>query len=353
MIEGKPDRVYFDSLQGLRALAAILVMIGHIRHEITVTAAKLGESVPGWIMLKLPYNGGVDMFFVLSGFLMIYTAQNLYQKPGGWRVFLKKRFIRIVPLYWFYTSLMIAVMLVLPHAFDTAEVDLWHFIQSYLFIPHERPAGGIKPVLSLGWTLHYEMYFYLIFAALLFCARERLIALIAILFSGLSILNLFLPDDAVLAQFLTRPIIMEFVAGMILAHIYIRGGRLNRIWLPVGFAVAAAIFCLMPTVINIGNYDIHRMPQMIIAILLVTLLTLCKGMDSLIMPRPLKALGDSSYTLYLAHPFGIGAVALLTLQFHLPMAVQFFLSLMVCIIGAYIAYRLIEKPMTDGLKRWT
>lgn len=343
-------KIYFEPLQGLRAFAAMLVVIGHIKHEMLMVSAKLGQDAPLWTSLKLPYNAGVDIFFVLSGFLMVYTSQNLYKKKGGWFMFLKKRFQRIVPLYWFYTTLMISVMLILPHAFDTAKASVDHFIQSYLFIPHERPAGGLKPVLSLGWTLNYEMFFYVVFASLLFLSRHSLIAIMSILFAGFAFIHYFLPETMSVPYFWTRPIILEFIMGMIIANIYLSDVRLPR-WgvFPVVMIVIGSFF-IIPYSVSIMDLDIYRLPNMTMAVLLVGGLTLCKGMDQLKIPKWLKALGDSSYTLYLAHPFGIGIVALFVVQFNLGQGTHFVFSFATCILGSYIAYLMIEKNIVGYFK---
>jgi exopolysaccharide production protein ExoZ len=342
---------YFESLQVLRAFAALIVVIGHIKHEVLMVSAKMAEVAPIWTSWKLPYNAGVDIFFVLSGFLMVYTSQKLYQQPKAWRTFLVKRFQRIVPLYWFYTSAMIAVILMMPAAFDTAQASVGHFIQSYLFIPHERPAGGIKPLLSLGWTLNYEMFFYVIFAGLLFLSRRKLSAIIAILFIWLAVSHYFIPETASMAFFWSRPIIIEFIMGMIIANIYMVGFRLPKFVVFVAIAGACMAFFMMPYQVDIFGLTIYRLPNMTMAVGLVGALTLCHGMDNLRMPKTLKALGDSSYTLYLAHPFAIGAVALMVVKFDMSQTLHFWISLGVCVVGSYVAYLIIEKPMIKFFRK--
>lgn len=186
---------YFESLQFLRALAATLVCIEHILYEIFVSFRNNPDAMPSWVTPGLPFVSGVDIFFVLSGFLMVYTTQTMVggSKKSSWAVFLKKRIIRIVPLYWFYTSLMIAVLLIAPQLFGKAQADFWHFVQSYLFIPHERPAGGIRPVLSLGWTLNYEMFFYMVFAAFMFLSQKWMLRAMSFIFITLAALHFSVP----------------------------------------------------------------------------------------------------------------------------------------------------------------
>jgi len=340
-------RDYFENLQVLRAVSAILVMLTHILHEISMTATKMGKDAPTWAADHFPYGVGVDIFFILSGFLMVYTSQNIFGQKGAWKAFLKKRFIRIVPLYWFYTSVMVIALFLFPRVFDTAIFDWKHITQSYLFIPHERPSGGIRPVLSLGWTLNLEMFFYGMFAMFLFLSRRHLTLLIAILFLGLSCANIlgFINSNNAVLFFWSNPIIMEFAFGMIIAHLYIQGYRLPFIAAPIGILVCAMIFFFVPTLPLLNSLADNFIPKFLIAVIAVCVLTLSKNARQMRMPKLLKELGNSSYTLYLAHPFFIGAVALIVIFMDLSVWMHLFLSVFVCIMGSYLAYMFIEKPM--------
>src|SRR5512146_2076335 len=97
------------SIQILRALAACLVVIGHCLHETAEIAARNGR-LPLRIDL-IDWGIGVDIFFVISGFIMIYTTADLFGQPGAMRTFLTRRIIRIVPLYWLMTAGLILTFL--------------------------------------------------------------------------------------------------------------------------------------------------------------------------------------------------------------------------------------------------
>jgi exopolysaccharide production protein ExoZ len=342
-----PTKPYFESLQILRGIAALSVVILHVLHEVNVTALKMTVTVPSWVETQFPFWVGVHIFFVLSGFLMVYTSQKLFETPGGWRIFLKKRFQRIVPLYWFYTTAMVAVILILPSALDTAVLDIRHVIQSYLFIPHDRPSGGVKPILALGWTLNYEMFFYVIFASFLFLSRAKLSILISCLFVGLAAPYIYIPSDWIMMKFWSNPIILEFIAGMIIANLYINKFRLPSWALPIGLILCLSIFLCMPFEIM----GVPYVPSFLIAIISVAVLVLRKKEDAIKIPRYAKMLGDSSYTLYLSHPFFIGAVALIAIQLDLSPLMHIALSLSACVVGGYIAHIVIEKPMIRYFKR--
>lgn len=344
-------RSYFESLQVMRAFAALMVVFGHALYEVYISTLKMGMDVPAWVKTDLPYSVGVDIFFVLSGFLMVYTSQKLFQTKGGWKVFLKKRFVRIVPLYWFYTTLIIITIAIMPSAFGTASADVWHYIQSYLFIPHERPIGGVKPVLSLGWTLNYEMFFYAVFACFIVLSRQKLMRWVGVLFLILASAGLFIPQDWTILHFISNPIILEFLIGMMIADLFIRGVRLPNIYILIAVIVSVISFIYVPFRFSIDGFEVSRLPGTIMATLLIGVCALCPALLSMRLPKWIKLLGDSSYTLYLAHPFAIGVVSIVAIKISLTSHWHILLSLVACIVGSIIAYYIIEKPLVRLFKK--
>src|SRR5690606_35041003 len=103
------------------------------------------------------------------GFEMVYVTLGATGSAADAWSFMRKRIIRVVPLYWIMTTVMILVVVVLPNRVYTASSD-WHvWLASYFFVPYARESDGlVRPVLGLGWTLQYEAYFYLLFAIGLF-----------------------------------------------------------------------------------------------------------------------------------------------------------------------------------------
>lgn len=122
---------------------------------------------------KIPTFGplGVDLFFGISGFIMLVTT---WDKPIGPAEFMAHRIKRIVPLYWLATLSMVGLAVVAPALFKTLKWDAATLTESLLFIPHYSLSfpGDIKPLLVPGWSLHYEMFFYVLFAGALLCKRE-------------------------------------------------------------------------------------------------------------------------------------------------------------------------------------
>ena len=120
-----------------------------------------------------PWLAGVDIFFVISGFIMVYASSRWFGSAQSPRVFLAHRIARIVPLYWATTMLYLAVVLFAPALLNSEYLAPGFVISSFLFIPAARPDGLVQPLYSLGWTLNYEMFFYALFAIAIAFPRRR------------------------------------------------------------------------------------------------------------------------------------------------------------------------------------
>lgn len=267
------------NLQYLRALAAGLVVLLHSAIE-----AGLDFSVGAM---------GVDIFFVLSGFLM-WTITGGNTRPIA---FLRDRCQRIMPSYWIVTlavSLAIAAGL---YRTTTASFD--QVVMSLLFVPHFSPDGLIYPVVKPGWTLNYEMFFYALFAVALLLPRKHRAWTLTTALGGLVGLGLlFRPTDA-LGIFYTDPIMLEFAMGMGLGLLWERGyGR-------VGFAAVAAfsVAGFAASAVVDERLFFFGMPA-----LLIVAATLAFEKIGKVPHWPIaKLLGDASYSIYLWHSIAISA----------------------------------------------
>jgi len=173
-----PDRDVI-SVQMLRAIAATMVVFVHMDLQLQrLHYPTLGTN---WMA------SGVDIFFVISGFIMWTSVERRPEMTAS--SFFRNRLIRIVPLYWFATTLVLMVALIAPQVLNTTVLRPWHAIASYLFIPARHPTTGLFwPLLIPGWSLNYEMLFYAIFAiaiALSGHPRARRFLLIAAMLGGL------------------------------------------------------------------------------------------------------------------------------------------------------------------------
>ena len=192
-------------MQCLRALAALLVVLEH------ATLPTQGFSTTAHFEAGA---AGVDIFFVLSGYI-IYLTQ---ARVRGVALFIYRRFVRIIPLYWAVTAVFIFLHLVFGEE-PGARLPIGHVVESFLLIPHRTPGlpTEIYPVLVPGWTLCYEMFFYGLFAVGLLVAPGRLALFLSVVICSLAALGRLLnPQQAILATY-TSSLSLEFVAGVMIA----------------------------------------------------------------------------------------------------------------------------------------
>jgi peptidoglycan/LPS O-acetylase OafA/YrhL len=343
----KPLRL--ESVQMMRAVAALMVCVWHL-------ALHTGRLYPTHFMQwmqHLPLYAGVDLFFVISGFIMMYTTRGQFGLPGSARRFAVKRLVRIVPPYWFFTSVMVFMTLAVPSLLHTARFSPSHALLSYLFIPHLAPgrAASIEPIFVLGWTLNYEMFFYAIFSlAVLYKARTGL-TLILTTFGLVFLTARFGLWDRALNMFFGDTILFEFLLGI---AAYYLCTRYQPSIIVRGLLLAAAIAWL--AVLSRVDVD-ARLLRGGIPAFLVFLALFGLQMRGLV-ERALVTLGDASYALYLSHSFVsvacVGVTARWGPKSVSPEIASVFLfgtSLLACIAASVIFYRYCERPVTDWLSR--
>ena len=185
------------SLQVLRAAAALLVLIHHAGYDADMIAERTARTAFA-LDRFFDWGFGIHLFFVVSGFIMVRTARGFGSVRGS-LVFLVRRLIRVVPLYWLMTSLVLVGALLAPELLNMPIGGLDVAVGSYLFVPVLRAGGALRPVLGQGWTLDYEMFFYVLFAmSMLLPRRSGLTGLAAALIGLVLIGSLARPAAAAL-----------------------------------------------------------------------------------------------------------------------------------------------------------
>lgn len=148
-----------ESIQIVRGIAVIAVVFFHCQQFSVDLAQALSLRAPIlWVYSKQEAIGsfGVDIFFVISGFVMSYITYKNHNKNYFW-TFIKKRFIRVAPLYWLFTLIMILLLITFPNNYYS-KVDLKSIVYSFLFIPFIPTNFQSSPILPVGWTLNYEIF---------------------------------------------------------------------------------------------------------------------------------------------------------------------------------------------------
>jgi len=329
-----------QSVQYLRAIAALMVAYLHLCEQIEAYSPLL--TGPSWIGVPR-FDVGVDIFFVISGFIMVATSQRLGPKAFLWR-----RLIRIIPLYWIATLTLVAAALVMPSLFKETRPNLLDTAKSLLFIAFHNTAqhGQIFPLLVPGWTLNLEMCFYAIFTVtLLAWIRPYQIWLTGILFSIVLVVGLNLSDHNSLLAFYSQPRIFEFWIGMVIARVFVT----TTTSMPAAMAYALIALGLVLRLPPLPNSLVNTTTYILGPALCVIGAIYAERRGAMPNLPFLELLGDASYSIYLTHIFTEGVAR--TIWHRLPVGtgaaagIAFAVFSLASVIGiALLSYRYIEKP---------
>jgi len=342
-----------DTIQALRALAAIMVTVAHAVEE-----AKYFFDFQPWFETS-PFGKGVDLFFVISGFIIYYASRKLFAASGGIQQFAYNRISRVVPLYFLFTTLMVLVVVFLPGGVKEARFDIEQIWTSYAFIPYERYDGRIAPILSLGWTLNYEMFFYALFALVMWLPARKAAAAAIVLLTVLATIGAFLPPEAPAPlRAWTNNIILEFAFGVMIAVAYDAWGKrfARHTWLAVGLMVIGFFgiyFLSHPQApINLPRFLAAGVPA---ALMMVAATLLLPASAELRLPRFMVALGDSSYSLYLSHRFVQRPIQIIVTRLDLGNSMAGVLyvwfAVILAVVAGHVVYLILERPLLRRLKR--
>lgn len=295
---------------------------------------------------------GIDLFFVLSGLVMFFTSQ----KPGTTGTgFFVKRVMRIIPAYWFYTTVFLVWIAIFPEVFAYTDYNFTTLIASYLLIPSQNPSGiGLLPVLTPGWTLIYEFTFYTTLAICIFATKKYAVQLC---FALIFLAPLFFPDGYTFSPILGSWTIWQFLAGFVIGW-YVRSSLYSRInaAVPVWLQCAALFIgaLLLLSVMSNGLVQRTAAAAMIVqASVLIDLKAAYKSALAKFMIR----LGDYSYSTYLCHVLVIGAYLHFTGSgWGQPWYWHAAVILSICVSVHFVAkasYRFVEQGSgTNAVKRF-
>lgn len=316
------------SIQYLRGLAAFGVLIFHAAER---AGGHFGVGA-----------AGVDVFFVISGFIMWVVTCRKTPSPGD---FLVRRVQRIVPLYWAVTLLAAGVALAIPAAFPNMQVTLDALLKSLFFVPYRDPNGLIAPLIVPGWTLNYEMFFYLLFAmGLLAPARLRAWLVTAALVALVAVRPLLDGDNPLVATY-TDPILLEFGAGVWLGKLWserrLPSARTGWVMAAAGLAGFVAV-ALAGVDVSTARVLWWGVP----ALLMVAGAVSIERHGTVPDLWPLRVIGDASYSLYLVHGLAISAAIRILAAVGLTApALVFAASIVAGVVAGLVTYHLAERPM--------
>ncbi|MEO6153782.1 MAG: acyltransferase, partial [Croceibacterium sp.] len=294
-----------------------------------------------------------DLFFVISGLVMVHTTSDRPVRPGE---FIVNRLIRIVPLYWAATLAIYAIALIAPTFVKATGTAVDELVKSLLFIPFRKSNGLIQPVLFPGWTLNYEMFFYVLFAAGLAMRSVvlRVTLVCSVLAAFVAVGAVFTPAGAI-GQFYASPLVLEFGYGMTIGLIVPRLRPHPVAGVLAGMAIAAGIgwIVLYPQVVPVVPLRVVSIGLPAAAVVLGAIQLERQGY---VWQHPgMLLLGAASYALYLTHPFVLTALekTAVSLGFtHGMLLAGVMIVSMALAIGVAVAINLVfERPVDRYLRR--
>jgi peptidoglycan/LPS O-acetylase OafA/YrhL len=336
-------------VQLLRGLAAVMVVVFHAGLMVRDRIPEIGER-----LVAMAGAAGVDLFFPISGFVMLISARRLAARRDGWRVFAERRLIRIVPLYWLATTAKIALVLAVPAAARHTDLSWWHSAASYLFVFARNGHGLLEPVIPVGWTLNYEMFFYAVFAAVLFCRRPLVPTLSAVM--PVAVLAGALGLRRIEPLAVLHPIVLEFVAGMWIAALTQAGFRARPL---AAVALALAALAALAATSALPPAEIERARLLLWGLPGAALLFAAVSLEPAIARlrwRLGRLAGDASYSIYLSHGFVLAFCGVATAKAGLhgapAAAAVFAVSIAASVAVGICVYAWVERPIIELLLRW-
>jgi exopolysaccharide production protein ExoZ len=326
-------------IQMLRGIAASMVVFVHL--DVQLKRLGYGTLDAAWL------SSGVDIFFVISGFIMWVSVARRPATSAG--EFMRNRLIRLVTIYWLVSAGVLAMTIVAPQFLHSTVFSAPHALASFLFLPARHPVTGeFWPLLVPGWTLNYEMLFYLLFAGAIAGADgvpRRRLAIIAVLITSVVLLGTALENRVDVMHFYANPILLEFLAGILIGIVYLER-RVRSSW--AWFVPFGAGFVLLWLSQRTGLFA--SATNLVAASMIVAGALFAPAFSN----RALKALGDASYSLYLTHVVTLAAIGQMWVGGPQRLGAPLFVisALTSCVLAASLCYRFLERPITAALKKF-
>jgi len=337
-----------ENIQAMRGIAVLSVAIYHI-----------------WIFENLFWNTdkvlpkifslghiGVDLFFVISGFVIVSVTRGLFSQYASIKTFIFKRITRIFPLYWFYTILLLAAYCIIGTDFGKLAANY----RSFLLLPQSK-----LPVLDIGWSLIHEMHFYFIFALLMFLNEKHLIKVLILWAVLVTAGNIFFESFALgwnlyYLKLSIDPLTIEFILGCIVAKLTYNNHKINP---EIIFISGLILLTICGTIYS--NIDYNRWARTLLfgfpfAMIIYGSVTMEKS-KSIVFPSLLRKVGDASYSIYLSHTIIIMAVGRIWRLNNFDGFVDniiFSIIMLILIVGfGFFSYRFVERPILVFFRKIT
>lgn len=337
-------------IQAFRGLAALLVVLFH--------ATQISEAQFNYLFLNNFFifgDSGVDLFFVLSGFIIFYIHRSDINVKTKFKSFILKRFVRIYPFYWLLTILALFSYFFVPALWDKTYTltSLGGIIKSIFLIPQEQ-----YPVVGVGWTLSYELLFYFMFSLLIFLRPKLSVPIVSgwlLLTLGLFFLETFSSFEATpfYLKFLFSRYNLEFIFGVIAAYLVYKIRfkiKVNQAFLVLNLGVI--LFALCCIFFKPGELlNIRIIAYGISSMLIILGAALIDLIAPLKIPTFLLHLGNASYSIYLTNKTLLRLLSGGALEVKLERAFGYFLTMSLIIVVTValgcLVYSSVEKPLLE------
>lgn len=289
---------------------------------------------------------GVDIFFVISGFIMTVTSAGKAFRLGD---FLIKRVLRIVPIYWLFTLLKAAALLLIPSLVLFSVFSIPNVITSLLLVPYDTPGRGVVPLIIVAWSLEFEIMFYLVFGICRFLLPQRWVVAITLVFVAMTVTYMIGPTSYVI-NFYARPVVFEFLFGILIGRLFLNDRLPRKGFCVAMIVVASALLLILPQGSESTRFLLWGLPS---AALVLAMVALEKHYRLWHWPV-MTFIGDSSYSLYLTHTLAVPFILLPLHSLH-PGLVGSYVYLMpmlvLQVLIGCLAFQFGEKPVTLLLQR--
>ncbi len=319
-------------IQLIRFIAAIGVMMSHVG---------FGDSY----LTGIGFSAGVNLFFCISGFLMMYTTQNGVQEN-----FIKKRLIRLLPLYWTLTVLTFAASKIID-GIASSDISFVELVKSMLCIPYSR--GGLKtdlvirPIVGPAWTMGYDVWFLPIFALSMKLSHKWRGAISSAVCIVIVIIGSIAPDNPIF-HFMGRHYWINYVMGILVFYIW-KWAENKTEWRKKYLVLWAAISLAGFLFLYIGKKPLDI--NILVSFVIIVTFLFCFGKKE--MPKWILWFGKISFSFYLTHYYVILIMGkfidfeALNITTCFGTIIAFVLSL----VTGYIGYYLFEEKIGNSLKK--
>ncbi len=320
----------------MRAIAALLVVLYHAGYKASIYS----NNPLDWFHIG---GAGVDLFFIISGFIMCYTVDN---KKVSLSKFLVARVKRIIPLYWVLTSFALLAFILFPDKVNSSGGHTGIAV-SYFLIPTTD-----SYLIKNGWTLSYEFFYYFLFSMGLFFTSKLRYLLPAALIISLVAVGALVQPELQIFRFMTDQFLLEFAFGIFVFYLYkkqVLNNTTGYIFLILG--VLAFIFVNQSELEN-PRAIMYGLPTLLFFIGMISLEPSFQKKKNNLFLQLLGNIGNSSYSLYLLHPFVLVAASIILVKLGLAENGYLFVALLTVssIIGGHLCYLLLEKNLQKMVK---